>query len=117
MIRPIWTTLPLAAGLGLAFLASPASAQDDEIVVSGKADVPPGTSAVTKVVSIADLDLSTERGAEEMEKRVTAAIKQICWSHPKPARWQVKDSEECDAFAWSGARPQMDAALARAGES
>ena len=109
--------LPILSAIGLLGLAAPATAQEPDIVVTAPSNLPPGTDPVSKVVAIADLDLSSEQGEAEMKKRVEAAIKQICWSHPKPARWQVKDSEECDAFAREGVQPQMDAALARAKDS
>ena len=108
--------LPILAAAGLLALTMPATAQEPEIVVKGKVNVPEGTEPVSQVVSFADLDLATREGQEELEKRVEAAIKKICWSHPKPARWQVKDSEECDAFAWDGARPQMQQAIDEAME-
>lgn len=104
----------VAAAVCLASSAPAAIAQDSDIVVTAPRDVPPGTEPVSKAVKIGDLDLSTDEGEAEMRKRVNAAIKHICWSHPKPARWQVRQSEECDAFAREGAETQMEAALARA---
>ncbi|WP_324826658.1 UrcA family protein [Qipengyuania zhejiangensis] len=108
------TCLPIVVAAGVALIAMPASAQGQEIVVTGKMNVPEGYDPVTSVVSIADLDLSSSAGEAEMEERVAAAVKKLCWSHPKPARWQVKDSEFCSEFAWESARPQMEAALERA---
>lgn len=116
MIRPTPKILSMAASLGLACLAMPATAQVSEIVVKGGVQTPPGTDPVTMTVNIADIDLSTEAGEAEMYDRVKAAIKHICWSHPKPARWQVRDSEECDEFAWSSVKPQMEDALEKASD-
>lgn len=99
---------------GLLALALPATAQEPEIVITGKMPLPEGTEPVTQVVRIADLDLTTPKGKAAMEKRVKAAIKRVCWSQARPARWQVKDAEECDAFAWAGARPQMKQAIEKA---
>lgn len=82
--------------------------------MKGGVQTPPGTEPVMMTVNIADIDLSTEDGEAEMHDRVRAAIKHICWSHPKPARWQVKDSRECDEFAWYSVQPQMDDALEKA---
>lgn len=107
-------TLPILAAAGLFSLAVPASAEEPEIVVTGKMKIPEGYEPVTEVVEFGDLDLATFEGEEELEKRVAAAVKKICWSHPKPARWQVKESEECDSFAWEGARPQMKQAIEKA---
>ena len=113
-MRITTVALPILSAIGLLGLAAPAVAQEADIVVKAPGNIPPGTEPATRVVGIADLDLSSEQGEAEMRKRVEAAIKQICWSHPKPARWQVKDSEECDAFAREGAQPQMEEAVARA---
>ena len=117
MMRHTRKTFALAASLGLAWLAGPVSAQAEEIVVRGGVQTPPGTEPVTMTVNIADIDLSNEAGEKELEARVKAAIKHICWSHPKPARWQVRHSEECDAFAWDNVRPQIDEAVAKARET
>ena len=109
--RPI---VSLVIGAVVLALANPASAQDSDIVVTGKGKAPAGAELVTKKVSVGDLDLATPEGEQEMEQRVDAAVKQICWSHPKPARWQIRQSEACSKFAWDGARPQMNSLLERA---
>ncbi|QPC98788.1 UrcA family protein [Qipengyuania soli] len=106
--------LPVLAAIGLVGLTIPAAAEEPEIVVTGKKKVPDGFEPVTQVVTIGDLDLTTASGERKLEKRVAKTIKKMCYIYTKPARWQVKDSEDCSAYAWEGARPQMDQAIARA---
>lgn len=95
-------------------LAPPAMAQEQEITVTANMKAPEGFEAVKLVVGIQDLDLATAAGASRMERRVGAVINRFCAAPSRPARWQVKDSKACSEFAWSSARPQMDAALRKA---
>lgn len=107
--------VPFIAGAGLLWLAAPIVAQENgEIVVTAETKVPEGYEPVKKTVSIADLDLRTEAGASEMEKRVGAAVDSICTAPPRAALWELNDAKKCSEFAWAGARPQMDAALKKA---
>lgn len=103
----------IVAGAGL-LLAAPASAQDQEIVVTGKMKIPAGYEAVKRVVSIKDLDLATPGGAAELEKRVGGAVESICASPPPFTNDEKRDSKACSDYAWATARPQMDRALQRA---
>lgn len=103
--------LPIIGAAGFLLLASPATAQEQGIVVTGKLKMPTGYEPIEKVVDIEDLDLTTSAGEKEMEKRVTAAVKSMCAAPPRAARWQVKDAEMCSEFAWASARPQMEEAL------
>jgi UrcA family protein len=100
----------IVACAGLLWIASPASAQPQEIVVTGK-KVPEGYHAVKRTVSIKGLDLSTPAGAAEMEKRVATAVEWICQSHLAVGKEEQRDSKLCSDFAWASARPQMDRAL------
>ena len=102
--------LSIVAGAGLLWIASPALAQPQEIVVTGKA-IPEGFHAVKRNVSIKGLDLSTPSGASEMERRVAQAVEWICQSHLAVGKEEQSDSKACSDFAWASARPQMDRAL------
>lgn len=106
--------LSIIGSFGLACLAQPAFAQQQEIIVTGQAKMPKGHEAVKKVVNIGDLDLAKPGDAEMMEKRVRATISEICALPARPAQWQINDSKTCTDFAWASARPQMNAALERA---
>lgn len=102
--------LPIFAGAGLLWIASPAAAQPQEIVVTGKT-VPEGYHSLKRNVSIKGLDLSTRSGASEMERRVAQAVEWICQSHLAVGKEEQNDSKACSDFAWASARPQMDLAL------
>ncbi len=101
-------TLSLATGPGLAENHG-SEAEEPEIVVSGGREIPRGYEKVTRRVNIADLDLTTEVGTTEMEKRVGAMVEEIC---DAIRRRTVR--EYCYDLAWSDARPQMDRVIARA---
>lgn len=79
--------LPIIGAAGFLLLASPATAQEQGIVVTGKLKMPTGYEPIEKVVDIEDLDLTTSAGKKEMEKRVTAAEKSMCAAPPRAARW------------------------------
>ncbi|MFZ9394923.1 MAG: UrcA family protein [Erythrobacter sp.] len=109
-------------GLGLSFvstmclfgLATPAVAQEPEIIVTARMNAPEGFETVKLVVGISDLDLATTTGATRMERRVSESIKRFCGPPARAARWEVKDSKLCSEHAWASARPQMDEALRKA---
>lgn len=106
-----------AALLAAATLLSPAHAQDamqpegEEIVVSGKKAE---KDVVTQVVKIGDLNLATDAGVKEMEKRVTSAVDYICAIPAVIGYYKQKSEAPCRDEAWTSARPQMDLAVERA---
>lgn len=106
--------LPAVAGLGALALAAPALAQVQGIVVTGQ-KLPPGYELVTSTIQIGDLNLATDAGVKEMEKRVAHGVATVC---PLPAgnapSYERRDHKACQKFAWAGARPQMDKAVANA---
>jgi UrcA family protein len=53
-------------------------------------------------VQIADLDLSTRAGVDELDRRVDRAVRRIC-----------DDDRDCRADAWASTVEQVDAAIAR----
>lgn len=106
--------LPLFGGACLLWLASPAIAQEQEIIVTANMKVPEGFEPVKMLVSVKDLDLATPAGASKMEKRVGSVIRKFCGPPQRAARWEIKDSKICSDFAWASARPQMNEALRNA---
>ena len=106
--------LPVVGGVGLLVMAAPAIAQEQEIVITGQ-KLPSGYELVTSTVQIGDLNLATSAGVAEMEKRVAHGVATVC---PTPSgtapAYEVHDYDACKKFAWDGARPQMDKAVARA---
>lgn len=74
-----------AAITGLCASATPAFAQEQEIVVSGKVKAPDGYEAVTQKVKIGDLNLASAAAVRLLDKRVGNAINALC-PMPRPAR-------------------------------
>lgn len=102
--------LSMIAGAGLVWIASPAVAQPQEIVVTGQA-IPKGHEAVKTNVSIGDINLSTPSGVKEMERRVAQAVDYVCESHLAVGKDEQSKNKACSDFAWASARPQMDRAM------
>lgn len=107
-------TLSVAGGACLLWLATPAIAQEAEIIVTANMKVPEGFETVKLLVNINDLDLSKPVGTDKLEKRVSMVIKRFCGPPPRAARWQVADSKVCSDFAWASAKPQMQEAVRKA---
>jgi UrcA family protein len=103
--------LPIIGGAGLLWVAAPAIAQQQEIVVTGKMKIPAGYEPVKRVVSIRGLDLATSACASEMERRVSKSVGRICASPPPVTNEEKRVSKLCSDFAWASARPQMNRAL------
>lgn len=117
-MKPIVSRLA-AAMLASAALVHSASAQEPvpaegpEIVVVGKAS---DKDVVTRVVRIGDLDLATDQGVIEMEKRVRAAVDDICAIPAVVGYYREKAERPCRDEGWASAMPQMDRALQAARE-
>lgn len=100
----------LAAALttsgALLLAAGPAAARDVTVVAAIENDVPVAR------VSFADLDLTGQPGQRTLRHRVTGAIHTVC----EPALMGEPVAYSfCQGSAWAEARPQMAAAIARAG--
>lgn len=108
------TTFKLMFGLAAALTAtgttllavSPAAARDVTVVATVEDGVPVAR------VSFADLDLTGLAGQQTLRHRVGGAIHTVC--APALSGERVAYSL-CQGSAWSEARPQMAAAVARAG--
>jgi len=104
-------SLSLAAGMAVAlFAATTASAAtaDDVTVVANSS----GETQLTKVVRYSDLNLASSSGVKSLTRRVNAAVRAVC--APLDERARLREHGACRSFAWNGARPQMDQAIARA---
>lgn len=90
--------------LGGGFTAAVALGQAPDIVVTAK----PPPDIMTRVVTVADLDLSTTAGQRELNRRVEAAVDSLC-RIPSPVGYYEKVmSEPCRTEAWASARPQLE---------
>ena len=72
--------IAIVAGLGGAAASLPASAQTvEELVVTGQlGNVPDSTKSLSRAVSYADLDLSTEAGRRILNRRVSLTARWLC---------------------------------------
>lgn len=89
----------------------PAQVQGPDIVVTGKVAE---KDVVTQVVKIGDLNLASDVGVQQMEKRVASAVDYICAIPAVIGYYKQKSEAPCRDEAWAGARPQMDNAVQRA---
>jgi UrcA family protein len=99
----------IAAGMALALTAGTsgvAAAKDVTVVAAA-----PGES-LSERVSYADLDLATRTGVQILNSRVGGAVYRVC--SPLDQRSTFSEHASCRSFAWNGARPQMNQAVARA---
>lgn len=86
--------------------------QDSPIIVVGK--LRPSPDVIVRTVYIGDLDLRTQSGKGEMEKRIGAAVDSMCAiPTPLPSYGPVME-RPCREEAWGSARPQMETAVRRA---
>ena len=86
----------------------PSGSQGQEIVVTGKVAE---KDVVTEVVKIGDLNLATDPGVKEMERRVTSAVDYICAIPAVVGYYKQKSEAPCRDEAWASAKPQMDNAV------
>jgi len=106
--------LPCLAGAGLIIMAVPASSQGQNIVITGQ-KVPHGHEAISETVQIRDLKLATAAGQSELHKRVDRAVTHVCpMPNGKGRPHERQEVDACRKFAWHGAQPKIDSAIARA---
>ena len=102
----------LATACGLALLTgTAASAADKDVTVVGEAAP---ADILSERVSYADLDLASSAGIERLGLRVRGAVKSVCEPHDE--RHSFGDYGACRSYALDGAEPQMELAIARAGQ-
>jgi UrcA family protein len=106
----------VAAILSSALLVSSsasASSPGEPVVVTATRD-----AEATRFVHHGDLDLQRAPDQRRLAQRVDSAIKDVCAIgdyHAKRTIAASSDYHACSKVAWNGARPQIDAAIARAG--
>lgn len=96
----------LTAGCAVLLAAGPATAREVTVIASFENDVPVAR------ISYADLTLAHQPGQTTLRHRVAGAIRTVC--EPVFDRSQPDGYQLCHNAAWSQARPQMAAAMARA---
>lgn len=112
--------LSLLALLGVAAM-EPALAQSPQtipgppIVITRK--LPPSADFWVRVVYVGDLDLKSATGQQEMEKRVSKAVDEICTLPTPLPSYKGQMEKPCRDEAWAGARSQMANAVQMAGGS
>jgi len=112
-----YKALSLCAAVALTTLSllavTPAEAKSEPVVITGQriADLP------TRRVSFADLNLADAADQATLERRVGYAVKHVCQERGQNAEKTLASFTRyvgCRNFAWSGARPQLAAAVDRA---
>lgn len=98
--------------LGL-MIAVPASAQpaqpageETPIVIVHR--LAPSPDVMVRTVSVADLDLRSAAGQQEMEKRVGKAVEDMCVIVAPLPSYKGPMEKPCRDEAWASARPQME---------
>jgi UrcA family protein len=112
-----YKALSLCAAVALttlsAFAISPAQAKSAPVVVTAHrvGELP------TRRVSYRDLNLASATDQATLQSRVGSAVKQVCGERIQNAEKTLAAFNRysaCRGFAWSGARPQVAAAIDRA---
>jgi len=86
-----------------------------EVVVTSTRASTPGREFKSKAVNYADLDLSTQAGAQQLVKRIRGAAKFVC--SPKPNTSDIKASDDytkCVNTAFGNAVAHVDNPLVTA---
>ena len=68
----------------------------------------------TERVDFSDLDLGTQYGERQLNRRVAATVRNVCLTDFSGSALQAADFYRCSGSAWAGARPQIAQAIARA---
>ncbi len=108
----------LVTALGVTALIPPAAAiaqpasQEAPIVITHR--LSPSPDLLMRIVSIADLDLKSPAGQQEMEKRVGKAVEDMCAVVAPLPSYKGPLEQPCRDEAWASARPQMTEAVQRA---
>jgi len=96
------TAALILIGATAAFMvpASPAIAQESEIIVRG---LPEGSKM--EVVSLGGLNLRYISDLNKLNERVGRAVRNVCDFEPRDN--MSESYQNCASAAWAGARPQM----------
>lgn len=95
-------------------VAQPASSvpQVSPIVITRR--LPPSPDLLVRTVFIGDLDLLSPAGQQAMEKRVGAAVDDMCTIPAPLPSYKGRMEKPCRDEAWESARWQMKEAMQRA---
>jgi UrcA family protein len=77
--------------------------------------IAPSPDVLVRTVSVADLDLRSAVGQQEMEKRVGKAVEDMCVIVAPLPSYKGPMEKPCRDEAWASARPQMDLLTRSAG--
>jgi len=103
------TSLTTGLALVLSVVTSGVAVAKDVTVVA-----PPPEGSLSERVRYADLDLASPEGVDLLSMRISGAVSRVC--SPFDQKSTFSEHGACKSFAWNGARPQMDRAVARARE-
>jgi UrcA family protein len=99
--------------VGVLAIAPPASGENAPVYVFGREDI------VVRHVSYADLNLASAAGEITLNRRVGAAVNDLCidatGGNDGSTRFKYSMSN-CSTHAWNDARPQISRAVERARE-
>ncbi len=115
-LKPQFACLPMLALMtALPVSAQPTlpAAQEAPIVIIRK--LPPSPDVLVRTVYVADLDLKSAVGQQEMEKRVGKAVEDMCVVVAPLPSYKGPMTKPCRDDAWASARPQMEMAVRAAG--
>jgi UrcA family protein len=112
MAKLTFTVLSLLGLVANVAAAQPVtSGQEPPIVITKR--LSPSPDVLVRTVYIGDLNLGSVSGQQEMEKRVGAAVDDLCTiTKPLPSYKGVLE-KPCREEAWQSARLQMKAAAER----
>jgi UrcA family protein len=105
------TAMAILAGVAASpFVAMPAAAQDEQVVVRG---LPEGTKM--RMVPFRDLNLRRIADLNILNERVERAVRDVCDFESRRDRLTETESyTRCANAAWAGAHPQVHRAYLRA---
>jgi UrcA family protein len=81
--------------------------------VSGNAAMANSVETVSKAVSYADLNLSTEAGQERLEMRMKSAVNEVCGTPNSRSLEEKIQINKCRQTAMKSAARNMDIAIAK----
>lgn len=73
-----------------------------------------GEPLPTRVVETRDLNLLAPEGRERLHWRISGAVRSLCGTDGRQPLAIEMDRRQCREFAFAGAKPQVEAAIARA---
>lgn len=70
-----------------------------------------GEAVRTERVQYADLDLKTEAGVATLDRRLSLAIRRVCYTPNSRSTWEMAEESHCRKIARDEAQPQRDLAI------